>query len=158
MLSNISIITTYAETCYNAAENALDYSLAPEPAITRYTEIKDKLKLQQHVLDIYINGHPTETYKRNYPNVISSLTAMKNRGKVALVLKANTVKEHYIQNSASTMCFVDGEDETGTISLAIMPELYAQIRDKIKKNSIYYVEGDIGNRDSVRVRKLLLLD
>ena len=158
MLSNISIITTYAETCYNAAENALDYSLAPEPAITRYTEIKDKLKLQQHVLDIYINGHPTETYKRKYPNVISSLTAMKIRGKVALVLKANTVKEHYIQNSASTMCFVDGEDETGTISLAIMPELYAQIRDKIKKNSIYYVEGDIGNRDSVRVRKLLLLD
>ena len=123
-----------------------------------YPEMKDKGKLENSIVEIYINGHPVEEYKKDYPEVISSHKALQVRGNVKVIIKSRKIKEHYLQESGTTMCFIDGEDETGNISLAIMPELYGQVRDKIKKNVIYYAEGDIGKRDSIRVRKLIQLD
>ena len=158
MLANMGIIITYGKTCYNESTGLLDYSLASPPAMQIYPEMKDKGKLENSIVEIYINGHPVEEYKKDYPEVISSHKALQVRGNVKVIIKSRKIKEHYLQESGTTMCFIDGEDETGNISLAIMPELYGQVRDKIKKNVIYYAEGDIGKRDSIRVRKLIQLD
>ncbi|MBR2746213.1 MAG: DNA polymerase III subunit alpha [Erysipelotrichaceae bacterium] len=158
MLANISIIITYAKTCYSELTGALDYSLASQPALQRYTELADRNKKQRQIIDIYINGHPVEAYRRRYPDAINAQTALKTRGHVALVVRSRKVSEHFLQESQTTMCFIDREDETGMISLALMPEVYSRNKGLIAKDTIYYVEGDIGTRDSVRVRRITKLD
>ena len=158
MLANMSIIITYAQTCYSEAQKRLDYSLASRPALRILPEMKDKARLESGIIEVYINGHPVEAYRKDYPEALTAKAALRKKGKVSVIVRSRYIKEHYLQNSGTTMCFIDGEDESGEISLAIMPELYEKVRNRIKKNVIYYAEGNITNRDSVRVTRLLQLD
>ena len=52
------------------------------------------------------------------------------------------------------MCFVDLSDDSGDISLAVMPRLYSEHQEELVKENYLYFEGELEREASVLVRRL----
>lgn len=55
------------------------------------------------------------------------------------------------------MAFVDLVDDKGSLSLAVMPNLYSQFASKLSKGKYILFEGKMERQDSCLVKKIELL-
>ena len=78
-------------------------------------------------------------------------------GYVMIMGVLNTLKPYKTKNG-DLMCFATLSDETATIDLVIMPNLYKSYADKLRKGLLLKVQGKVDKENSCLVNKIEILD
>lgn len=137
---------------------AFDYELVSKPILT---ESRDNPSVNSNneleLIGFYLREHPVEKYRKQYPEAVNSSVLVQKRGRVKALVRISKLREHRTR-SGEMMCFADGFDEMGQISLVFMPDTYRKYADLLRKDIIVYVEGTIDDRLSVKVYSMEVLE
>ncbi len=155
MIKALENALRYAE---NHAGMSLDLGYDDAPVIENYKDDKKVLaEKEKDVLGFYFSYNPIIELKKEYGintqplNVIGNTPGIQ-RG-FGLVRR---VKQHKTKKG-QMMAFVDISDDTGDMSLAVMPDLYAQLQLQLKEDSYIYFEGNIEKENSALVKKARII-
>lgn len=113
-----------------------------------------KAEKEKEVLGFYFSFNPIENVKKikgyncqSLRNIINSNGYVKGFGMIKRIKRIKTKK-------GDNMCFIDVYDDTGDISLAIMPNLYKIEEANINEAKYIYFEGNLEKESSVLVKKM----
>lgn len=109
---------------------------------------KQRLEGEKETLGLYVTGHPFDDYERELrrfvPNRINDLKADNNSQTVAgLVVSLRTMKNKRGDN----MAFVLLDDRSARIEIALFTDVYSEHRDKLVKDAILIIEGQVSQDD-----------
>ena len=109
---------------------------------------------EKEVLGFYFKFDPIERVKQKYHISVPSISEMKmgnacGFGQIVRIKQIRTKK-------GQRMCFVDVNDESASISLAVMPNIYDQYIEGLNKAHYVYFEGKKERESSLLVRKMVL--
>ena len=157
MLASLDDALRYSNIIMIEEENQLllDYSLAsPPPMITVSDNQIKKAMQEKEVLGFYLSSHPMSKIKQdvhfNGKEIIECLTPC---GYVQIMGSIHHLKPHKTKKG-DLMCFALLSDETASIDLVIMPNLYKTISNTLKKGSIVQVSGKCDKENSCLVNKI----
>ena len=142
LINNLDEIINYVDLVYDLNDNSL-----PKPEIVYYDElsIDDILEHEKSLFGFYLTSHKTEKFKLNNLS-ISDVSDLKNKlGKVVNLILNVDKKREIITKKNELMCFIEGSDNTGSISLTLFPNLYSNNKN-INKNDIIKVTGKVEKR------------
>jgi DNA polymerase-3 subunit alpha len=110
--------------------------------------VKQRLEGEKETLGLYVTGHPFDEYeaelRRFVPNRIVDLKADNNTQTVAgLVVNLRTMKNKRGDN----MAFVLLDDRSARIEVAMFADIYAEHRERLVKDAILIVEGQVSQDD-----------
>ena len=154
-------------TMLNGLENALKYASTHKNGISILSTIDDRPILEElkdnkqvlaskekDVLGFYFSYNPILEYKKEHMINVPSLSEVINtKGYVTGFGIVRRVHEHKTKRN-ELMAFMDIIDDTGSISLAIMPDVYRSIQGIIVKDKYIIFEGKLEKEDSVLVKKI----
>ena len=109
---------------------------------------------EKEVLGFYFKFDPIERVKQKYHISVPSISEIKmgsacGFGQIVRIKQIRTKK-------GQRMCFVDVNDESASISLAVMPNIYDQYIEGLNKAHYVYFEGKKEREDSLLIRKMVL--
>jgi DNA polymerase-3 subunit alpha len=109
---------------------------------------RQRLEGEKETLGLYVTGHPFDDYeaelRRFVPNRINDLKADNNTQTVSgLVVSLRTMKNKRGDN----MAFVLLDDRSARIEVALFADAYAEHREKLVKDAILIVEGQVSQDD-----------
>lgn len=109
---------------------------------------KEQLGGEKDTLGLYVTGHPIDEYEQEVRqfarNRIVDLKADRNNQFMAgLVVAMRTMKN----KRGDTMAFVTLDDRSARIEVALFADSYEENREKIVKDSILVVEGQVSFDD-----------
>lgn len=116
-------------------------------ATARYPEypVDVLLAMEKEVIGIYISGHPVSKYTAlaRAAGLVSTkdIEEIKTDGvNVGVVLMFNSKKLHTTKQG-ERMCFINAEDETGTVEVITFPEIFRNCFKKIVDGDVLVVMG-----------------
>ncbi|WP_045861550.1 DNA polymerase III subunit alpha [Teredinibacter purpureus] len=114
----------------------------------RRWSIKDRLNGEKETLGLYLTGHPIDEYEQELSNFVSSRIAQlkgdKGKQTVAGLVVAFRVMK---TKRGDTMAFITLDDRTGRLEIAVFADTYNEYRDKLVKDAMLVVEGQVSNDD-----------
>ncbi|MGN1344309.1 MAG: DNA polymerase III subunit alpha [Traorella sp.] len=133
----------------------LDYSLATPPAILYMSDSPYRKSYQEReVLGFYLSSHPIQKIKQDRQFKGKDIIECLNPSNfVNLLGIINNIKPHKTKKG-DLMCFTSLSDETGTIDLVIMPNLYLKISQELKRGRIVEVKGKVDKENSCLVNSI----
>lgn len=155
MISALDNVIMYA----NAHKN--EVSLIEEDDKPIINELRDDNMIlaenEKNVLGFYFSFNPIIAVKKKYNintdnlyNLSISTGNIKGFGLIKNIKQIKTKK-------GELMAFVDLVDDKGSLSLAVMPNLYSQFASKLSKGKYILFEGKMERQDSCLVKKIELL-
>ena len=136
----------------------IDLQLVDRPVLKNTPDIKAvNSRYEEELIGFYLNGHPVEKYRQQYPEAVDSTVLKNRRGYVKVICKIQKTREYRTKNG-ELMCFVDGFDEFGEINMVLMPNVYSRYSNAVRKSNIIFAEGTIDDRLSVKVNNMLVLE
>lgn len=115
--------------------------------IRRWT-MKERLNGEKETLGLYLTGHPIDEYEDELTHVvscrISQAKADKSKQTVAGLVVAFRVMK---TKRGDNMAFVSLDDRTGRIEVAVFSDTYDANRDKLIKDAMLVIEGQISYDD-----------
>jgi len=105
---------------------------------------KERLNGEKDTLGLYLTGHPIDEYREELTHFVGhriiDLKPDKNKQLVAgLVVGLRVIKTRRGDN----MAIVSLDDKSGRIEVAIFADTFKEYRDKIVKDALLVVEGQI---------------
>ena len=154
-------------TMAKGLDNALKYASTHKKEISFMSSIDDRPILEElkdnkvvlankekEVLGFYFSFNPILEYKKEHNiNVPSIIEVIDTKGYVTSFGLIQRVHEHRTKKG-DLMAFVDIADDTGSISLAVMPDIYKMSQGIIEKDRYIIFEGKLEKEDSVLVKKI----
>ncbi len=115
---------------------------------SRAWNIKERLNGEKETLGLYLTGHPIDEYQHELKHLISSrivdLKPERNGQQVAgLVVGLRVMKTKRGDN----MAFITLDDRSGRIEVAIFSDTFNEYRDKLVKDSLLVVDGQVSFDD-----------
>ncbi len=115
---------------------------------TRIWHIKERLDGEKETLGLYLTGHPIEEYQQELRHLVSSrivdLKAERGSQQVAgLVVGLRVMKTKRGDN----MAFVTLDDRSGRIEVAVFADTYGEYREKLVKDSLLVIDGQVSHDD-----------
>lgn len=114
----------------------------------RRWSIKDRLNGEKETLGLYLTGHPIDEYETELSNFVSSriahLKADKNKQTVAGLVVAFRVMK---TKRGDSMAFITLDDRTGRVEVAVFSDTYNEYRDKLVKDALLVVDGQVSYDD-----------
>jgi DNA polymerase-3 subunit alpha len=109
---------------------------------------KERLNGEKDTLGLYLTGHPIDEYREELTHFVGhriiDLKPDKNKQLVAgLVVGLRVIKTRRGDN----MAIVSLDDKSGRIEVAIFADTFKEYRDKIVKDALLVVEGQISEDD-----------
>ena len=112
---------------------------------------------EKNVLGFYFSFNPIiDVKKRNNINTPSLRQLVETFGYVKGFGMIKRVKTHKTKKG-DMMCFADISDDSGDLSLVIMPNLYSEFQAGLVKGKYIYFEGNIEKEASVLVKKIRII-
>ncbi|MDO4500490.1 MAG: DNA polymerase III subunit alpha [Erysipelotrichaceae bacterium] len=109
---------------------------------------------EKSVLGFYFSFNPIlEVKRKNNIDTRPIRELLENQGRVTGFGMIRRVKTHKTKKG-EMMCFIDVSDDSGDISLAVMPLLFKTIENTIGLAKYVYFEGNMEKAASVLVKKL----
>jgi DNA polymerase-3 subunit alpha len=110
--------------------------------------VAERLRGEKETLGLYLTGHPLDEYGDELdalvPQRIAALRAAREAQRlVGLVVGARTMKTR----RGDTMCFITLDDRTARIEVAVFADLYREHREKLGRDAILVVEGQVSEDD-----------
>ena len=110
----------------------------------RRWNMKERLNGEKETLGLYLTGHPIDEYHKELNHLVSAriadLRAEKGKQTVAGLVVAFRVMK---TKRGDTMAFITLDDRTGRIECAVFADTYNEFRDKIVKDAMLVVEGQV---------------
>jgi DNA polymerase III subunit alpha len=110
--------------------------------------IKERLNGERDTLGLYLTGHPIDEYEQELSHLVSSrlshLKAEKSKQTVAGLVVAFRVMK---TKKGDTMGFVTLDDRTGRLEVAVFSDIYTANRDKLVKDALLVIEGQVSHDD-----------
>ena len=115
---------------------------------TRRLTMKERLNGENETIGLYLTGHPIDEYEQEVKHLVSSrisrLVADKKTIKIAgLVIAMRVMKT----KRGDTMGFITLDDRTGRMEVAVFADTYNEYRDKLVKDALLIVEGQVSHDD-----------
>lgn len=114
----------------------------------RRWSMKERLAGEKETLGLYLTGHPIDEYSSELENFVSSTIANvrpdKNKQTVAGLVVAFRVMK---TKKGDNMAFLTLDDRTGRIEVAVFSDTYNEHREKLAKDALLVVEGQISHDD-----------
>ena len=130
----------------NPEQSYLDFNLVYKPLMTSCREYNDdKLNREQNALGFYLSSHPIQLLKEkmNYQGIsISSLRPTNS--KISILCRIVRVKNHMAKTGS--MAFVSADDESGSVDVVVLPNVYSRYQDLILKGNYVIITGRVDNR------------
>ena len=110
--------------------------------------IKERLNGERDTLGLYLTGHPIDEYEKELTHIVSSrlshLRVEKSKQTVAGLVVAFRVMK---TKKGDTMGFVTLDDRTGRLEVAVFSDIYTANREKLVKDALLVIEGQISHDD-----------
>lgn len=141
LILNLDNILNYIELSSTLEDNTI-----PKPEIKNVSNDNDLiLEKEKELFGFYITGHKTLKYKTNDKNFID-VNKINNYYDKTISIIVNINKKNEISTKKSElMCFINGEDDTGSISITLFPDIY-KLYSNLNKNDIIRVVGKVEKR------------
>jgi len=114
----------------------------------RRWSIKERLNGESDTLGLYLTGHPIDEYDQEIKYLVSAriadLTTDKKTRKIAGLVVAMRVMR---TKRGDTMGFITLDDRSGRIEVAVFADTYTQYKDKLIKDALLIVEGQVSQDD-----------
>ena len=114
----------------------------------RRWSMKERLNGERDTLGLYLTGHPIDEYDEELKHLVgsrlSNLRADKSKQTVAGLVVAMRIMK---TKRGDTMAFVTLDDRTGRLEVAIFADTYNEHRDKLIKDALLVIEGQVSNDD-----------
>ena len=110
---------------------------------------KERLTWERELLGLYVSAHPLDRYVKYFEEQTQPLSQVQPNtdGQKAtiggIVIDIRTI----ITKSGTKMAFVKMEDKTSEGEVIIFPNLYSEISEKLKIDTVLKIEGKISARD-----------
>ena len=110
---------------------------------------KERLTWERELLGLYVSAHPLDRYVKYFEEQTQPLSQIQpntDGQKVTIggiVIDVRTI----ITKSGTKMAFVKMEDKTSEGEVIIFPNLYSEINEKLKIDTVLKIEGKISARD-----------
>ena len=110
---------------------------------------KERLTWERELLGLYVSAHPLDKYVKYFEEQTQPLSQIQPNtdGQKAtiggIVIDVRTI----ITKSGTKMAFVKMEDKTSEGEVIIFPNLYSEINEKLKIDTVLKIEGKISARD-----------
>ena len=110
---------------------------------------KERLTWERELLGLYVSAHPLDRYVKYFEEQTQPLSQVQPNtdGQKAtiggIVIDVRTI----ITKSGTKMAFVKMEDKTSEGEVIIFPNLYSEISEKLKIDTVLKIEGKISARD-----------
>jgi len=137
---------------------SLDLGFDDRPIIENYKDDKNVLALnEKRVYGFYLSYNPIiEIKKENNINTPSISAIRVNSGYTKGFGQIKRVKTHKTKKG-DMMAFVDIGDDTGDMSLVIMPDLFRNSEYVLNKDAYIYFEGNIEKEGSCLLKRLKVI-
>ena len=109
---------------------------------------------EKEVLGFYFSFNPIESIKKKYHIDVKSIASF-NSGYVSGFGQIKRIKQIRTKKG-ERMCFVDVLDDSSSISLVIMPNVYNEYIEKLNSAKYVYFEGRKDREASLIVKKMVL--
>ncbi|HEY6530566.1 MAG TPA: DNA polymerase III subunit alpha [Cellvibrionaceae bacterium] len=110
--------------------------------------IKERLNGERDTLGLYLTGHPIDEYEHELSHIVTSrlshLKVEKAKQTVAGLVVAFRVMK---TKKGDTMGFVTLDDRTGRLEVAVFSDTYTTHRDKLVKDTLLVIEGQVSHDD-----------
>ncbi|AFU98244.1 DNA polymerase III subunit alpha [Simiduia agarivorans] len=110
--------------------------------------MRERLEGERDTLGLYLTGHPIDEYARELKylvsNRIADLKPEKSNQRVAGLVVAMRVMK---TKRGDTMAFVSLDDRSGRIEVALFSDTYNNYREKIVKDAMLVIEGQVSHDD-----------
>lgn len=114
----------------------------------RRWSMKERLNGEKDTLGLYLTGHPIDEYHEELNHLVSSrishVRADKGKQSLAGLVVAFRVMK---TKRGDNMAFVTLDDRTGRMEVAIFSDVYDAHRDKLLKDALLVIEGQVSNDD-----------
>lgn len=144
--ANAGMVDLFGDVVPTASEGGDVYS---EFRNSRCWSIKERLNGEKNTLGLYLTGHPIEEYQHELKHFVSSRIAdlrperKVNQRVAGLVVEFRVMKTRRGDN----MAFATLDDRSGRIEIAIFSDTYDKYRDKLAKDALIVVEGEVSFDD-----------
>ena len=122
---------------------------------TRLWSMKERLNGERETLGLYLTGHPIDAYRGEIrhlaPSAIRDLKPEKSNQRLAGLV----VGVRVISTKRGTMAIVTLDDRSGRIDVAVFADSYNEYREKLQKDAILVISGQVSHDDysgSLKVR------
>lgn len=157
LLAGLDDAYNYAELIQVETNGQLqiDLNLVSRPTLIRRSEtLEEKSEREKEALGFCLNDHPIQVIKQKLKINYESLNEIsKKQGVVEGFVMLQSVKDHRTRKG-DMMAFVKVIDETGELSLLVMPRLYQQEHDHLRKGMYAYFHGKMTDDGSCIVDRL----
>lgn len=122
-------------------------SVAPKVKRLPDYSLIQKLKMEQETLGTYISSHPViqyHTLKQEVGAISLNQAILKQNANIVVLLNdARIIRT----KKGQEMAFLTVTDETGEQNITVFPNLYAQIKNELKKFKVYLIQVNIEHKD-----------
>lgn len=144
--SNAGMVDLFGDVVPSAGEGGDVYS---DFRGCRVWSIKDRLNGEKDTLGLYLTGHPIEEYQRELKHFVSSRISdlrpeRKQTQRIAGLVVAFRVMK---TKRGDNMAFATLDDRSGRIEIAVFSDVYDKYRDKLVKDALIVVEGEVSFDD-----------
>ncbi len=131
-----------------ALEEAQDRDVYEDFRKVRRWSIKERLNGEKETLGLYLTGHPIDEYAAELKHFVSSSIANVKPDKAKQTLSGLVVAFRVMKTKrGDSMAFVTLDDRTGRMEVAVFADTYNQYRDKLIKDALLVIEGQVSNDD-----------
>ena len=136
----------------DSSEVSLDFDIVSKPQIIKHASNKFlELEKEKEYLGFYLSTHPISQYKVDMAyNGDSISEVLRSRRTNYLLVYTSKIREHRTKYG-DLMAFIEVVDESDTVDLVLMPNVYKLVKDKLKLNQYIVIKGKIDKKDSILV-------
>lgn len=143
--ANAGMSDLFGEVVPVASERGDAYS---EFTHVRRWSLKERLNGERDTLGLYLTGHPIDEYDEELKHLVSNrivnLKPDRAKQKVAGLVVAFRVMK---TKRGDKMAFVTLDDRTGRLETAVFADTYNEYKDKLIKDALLVIEGQVSNDD-----------
>lgn len=109
---------------------------------------KERLNGERETLGLYLTGHPIDEFDAELTHLVSSRIADVKPDKAKQTLAGLVVAFRVMKTKrGDTMAFVTLDDRTGRMEVAVFSDTYTAHRDKLVKDALLVIEGQVSHDD-----------
>ncbi|MDM5229879.1 DNA polymerase III subunit alpha [Lysinibacillus pakistanensis] len=109
---------------------------------------KEKLMHEKEVLGFYISAHPVTEERAFWPDANVTCRELKHTRDGTYVKVIGLIEEikKIRTKRGEQMAFAQLQDEYGTVSITLFPQVFQLVQDFLKEDEILYIEGTVERR------------
>ncbi|MCD7839108.1 MAG: DNA polymerase III subunit alpha [Erysipelotrichaceae bacterium] len=144
MRSNLDTIEEYAHLMQNLG-------IDEKPILQVFKDDEnERLRREKDVLGLYVSKHPLELIKQQIATPIVSINNLSSYiGKYVNVVMQITRVKNIIDKKGNEMCFIEGNDETGSVDGVVFASRYKSLGVMLKRGNICLINGKVDHRNQL---------